>query len=262
MNLKRKLLIGSLTCLMTISNTCIVHAKEPNTGRNLEQRLLEVVEDMPNIPSNYKLIDWEDRGKKLIEFVFDHTATNFEENTEFSVKDNRKFSTIYRDDKYGGYMIPAFYGENRPIVDREIDGKIHNGEDDQESISVTSALISASLLGIDMNEELPEELKGNSTIENGYEINTYLDNELKYYWNEDGVITNVPNGSDSKLQNTDVSNAYGDFWYLLIANQNFFRLSELNPEWRPEEVKEIQRSIADKMVAMVDVLKKKKQRDW
>ena len=257
MNLKRKLLIGSLTCLMTISNTCIVHAKEPNTGRNLEQRLLEVVENMPNIPSNYKLIDWEDRGKKLIEFVFDHTATNFDENTEFSVKDNRKFSTIYRDDKYGGYMIPAFYGENRPIVDREIDGKIHDGEDDQESISVTSALISASLLGIDMNKELPEELKGNSTIENGYEINTYLDNELKYYWNEDGVITNVPNGSDSKLQNTNVSNAYGDFWYLLIANQNFFRLSELNPEWRPEEVKEIQRSIADKMVEMVDVLEQR-----
>ncbi len=257
MNLKRKLLIGSLTCLMTISNTCIVHAKEPNIGRNLEQRLLEVVEDMPNIPSNYKLIDWEDRGKKLIEFVFDHTATNFDENTEFSVKDNRKFSTIYRDDKYGGYMIPAFYGENRPIVDREIDGKIHDGEDDQESISVTSALISASLLGIDMNKELPEELKGKSTIENGYEINTYLDNELKYYWNKDGVITNVPNGSDSKLQNTNVSNAYGDFWYLLIANQNFFRLSELNPEWRPEEVKEIQRSIADKMVEMIDVLKQR-----
>lgn len=257
MNLKRKLLIGSLTCLMTISNTCIVHAKEPNIGRNLEQRLLEVVEDMPNIPSNYKLIDWEDRGKRLIEFVFDHTATNFDENTEFSVKDNRKFSTIYRDDKYGGYMIPAFYGENRPIVDREIDGKIHDGEDDQESISVTSALISASLLGIDMNKELPEELKGNSTIENGYEINTYLDNELKYYWNKDGVITNVPNGSDSKLQNTNVSNAYGDFWYLLIANQNFFRLSELNPEWRPEEVKEIQKSIADKMVEMIDVLKQR-----
>lgn len=257
MNLKRKLLIGSLTCLMTISNTCIVHAKEPNIGRNLEQRLLEVVEDMPNIPSNYKLIDWEDRGKKLTEFVFDHTATNFDENTEFSVKDNRKFSTIYRDDKYGGYMIPAFYGENRPIVDREIDGKIHDGEDDQESISVTSALISASLLGIDMNKELPEELKGKSTIENGYEINTYLDNELKYYWNKDGVITNVPNGSDSKLQNTNVSNAYGDFWYLLIANQNFFRLSELNPEWRPEEVKEIQRSIADKMVEMIDVLKQR-----
>ena len=259
MNLKRKLLIGSLTCLMTISNTCIVHAKEPNTGRNLEQRLLEVVEDMPNIPSNYKLIDWEDRGKKLIEFVFDHTATNFDENTEFSVKDNRKFSTIYRDDKYGGYMIPAFYGENRPIVDREIDGKIHDGEDDQESISVTSALISASLLGINMNTELPEELKGKSTIENDYEINTYLDNELKYYWNKDGVITNVPNGSDSKLQNTNVSNAYGDFWYLLIANQNFFRLSELNPEWRPEEVKKIQESIADKMIEMIDVLKQRSE---
>lgn len=257
MNIKKKLLMGSLSGLLAISNLCIVHAEDSASGRNLKQRSLEVVENMPNIPSNYKLLNWAERGKKLNDFVFDHTATNFNNKTEFSVKSDRKYSTIYRDDKYGGYMLPAFYGENRPIVSREINGKIHDGEDDQESISVTSALIAASLLGIDMNKELPKELKGKSTIKNSYEINTYLDNELKYYWTNDGVITNVPNGSDSKLQNTNVSNAYGDFWYLLIANQNFYRLSELNPDWRPEEVKKIQKSIADKMVEMVDVLKQR-----
>lgn len=252
----KKLLLGFLSCFMVLSQLNGVYASEI-TGRNLKQRSIATVEKMPNLPSNYKFIDWAKRGEELIDFVFDHTATNFDEKTEFSVKDDRKFSTIYRDDKYGGYMIPAFYGENRPIIDREINGKMHEGEDDQESISVTSALIAASLLGIDMNKELPDQLKGKSTIENGVSIETYLDNELKYYWDKDGVITNVPNGSDSKLQNTNVSNAYGDFWYLLIANQNFFRLSELNPEWQPDEVNKIQKSIANKMVDMVKVLKER-----
>ena len=257
-NILRKIAMCCLSLFMVLMNINVVNATNDLSGsHNLKQRLLEVVERMPNMPSNYKLINWADRGKKLNEFVFDHTATNFKEKTEFSVKKDRKFSTIYRDDKYGGYMIPAFYGENRPIIDREIDGKIHDGEDDQESISVTSALIAASLLGIDMNKELPEELRGKSSIDDSYEIKTYLDNELKYYWKKDGVITNVPNGSESKLQNTNVSNAYGDFWYLLIANQNFYRLADLNPKWKPEEVKKIQKSIANKMVEMVDVLKQR-----
>ena len=256
MKIGKKLLVLSLSCLMIMSQFNRVHASEELTGRNLKQRSLEVVENMPNISSHYKILDWAKRGKDLNDFVFDYTATNFDKKTEFSVKEGRTFSTIYRDDKYGGYMIPAFYGEDRPLRSTEK----HDGEDDQESISVTSALIVASLLGINMNKELPKELKGKTTIEGGYEINTYLDNALKYFWNGDkgNVFTNVPNGSESKLQNMEnVSNAYGDFWYLLIANQNFYRLAYLNPDWKPEEVLKLQETVADRMIDMVDVLKQK-----
>ena len=126
---------------MIMSQFNRVHASEELTGRNLKQRSLEVVENMPNISSHYKILDWAKRGKDLNDFVFDYTATNFDKKTEFSVKEGRTFSTIYRDDKYGGYMIPAFYGEDRPLRSTEK----HDGEDDQESISVTSALIVASL---------------------------------------------------------------------------------------------------------------------
>ena len=83
---------------------------------------------------------------------------------------------------------------------------------------------------------------------------------MKYFWNGDkgNVFTNVPNGSESKLQNMEnVSNAYGDFWYLLIANQNFYRLAYLNPDWKPEEVLKLQETVADRMIDMVDVLKQK-----
>ena len=58
MSIKKKLLMGSLSGLLAISNLCIVHAEDAASGRNLKQRSLEVVENMPNIPSNYKLLNW------------------------------------------------------------------------------------------------------------------------------------------------------------------------------------------------------------
>lgn len=153
--MKKKTLLGFLSCFMMLCQINVVHASEIE-GRNLKQQSISTIENMPNLPSHYKLIDWLQRGKDLHNFIFDYTATNFEKKTEFSVKDGRDYSTIYRDDKYGGYMIPAFYGEDRPITN----ANGHDGEDDQESIAIVSALIAASLMGIDMDVELPEQLKG------------------------------------------------------------------------------------------------------
>lgn len=252
MKMKKRVFLGFLSCFIILGQINIVHAKEVE-GRNLKQQSISTIENMPNLPSHYKLVNWLQRGKDLHNFIFDYTATNFDKKTEFSVKEGRDYSTIYRDDKYGGYMIPAFYGEDRPITN----ANGHDGEDDQESIAIVSALIAASLMGIDMDVELPEQLKGKNTIEDGYDINTYLDNALKYFWTGDkgNVFTNVPNGSQSRLQNMEhVSNAYGDFWYLLIANQNFFRLAYLNPEWRKDDILYLQETVADQMVKMVDIL--------
>lgn len=264
MKIMKKMLVVSLTSMMTLTSLSNVRAEtNSQSGRNLKQVNIENIERMPNLPSNYELIDWLARGKELNDFIFDYTATNFEEKTEFSVKDGRTFSTIYRDDRYGGYMIPAFYGENRPLVDKE-DGS-HYGADDQESISVTSALLAASLMGIDMNKELPDELKGKVSQDVkdkdpamlDFSIDTYLDNALKFFWTIDGtdIFTNVPNGSMSELQNMPGAyQAFDDFWYMLIANQNFYRLAEMNPNWRPELVKELQGKTADQMCEMVKIL--------
>lgn len=265
--MRKQKLVGKLTMvsllvifiLLLTTSSSIVYAED--VSQNLKQVSIKTIEDMPNQPSNYGLIDWLERGKSLNDFVFDYTATNFKDKTEFSIKEGRKFSTIYRDDRYGGYMIPAFYGENRLLVDKPENN--HYGPDDQESISVTSALLAASLMGIDMNIPLPEELKGKAIEEvkdkNSleYQTETYLDNALKFFWTKGGtnIFTNVPNGSMSELQNMPGAyQAFDDFWYMLIANQNFFRLAELNPEWRPELVRELQEKTADKLVAMIDVL--------
>ncbi len=208
---------------------------------------------MPDIPSGFKVIDWAERGRNLDNFLFDHSATDLTENTVESVSANRDYATIYKDDKYGGYMIPAFYGEDRPL----------NNADDQESIAVTSALIASSLLGIDKNVAIPDAICGGDENSYLYELLgedtelTYLDSALKFYWTKGkaNVFTNVPNGSESLLQNKEgVYQAFGDYWYMIIANQNFFRLAALNPDWRTEKIQEMQKNIADKMCGMVDVL--------
>ena len=255
----KKILSTICVTAIALSQVTMCYAEETRQGRNLKQQSIDTIEKMPNSPSNYKIIDWLKRGKELNDFIFDYTATDFSKKTEFSVKKGRTFSTIYRDDKYGGYMIPAFYGENRPLVNR-----VHDGEDDQESISVTSALIAASLMGIDMNKQLPQELKAQVSKDVvdevgklDFEYETYLDNALKFFWTVDGtnIFTNVPNGSMSELQNMPGAyQAFDDFWYMLIANQNFFRLAELNPDWRPELVLDLQKKVADKMCKMVENL--------
>lgn len=246
--------IVSILCAVSILTGQInyVHADETD-GRNLKQATISTIEKMPNVPSNFEVIDWKQRGIALDEFLFDYSATDLTNKTINSVNADRDYATIYKDDTYGGYMIPAFYGEDRPL----------NNANNQESIVVTSALISASLLGIDKNVTIPEAICGNGnntylkTLLGSDSDLTYLDSALKFYWTKEGanVFTNVPNGSDSLLQNMEgVYQAFGDYWYMLIANQNFFRLAALNPDWRPEKIKEIQKNVADKMCDMVDAL--------
>lgn len=250
---KRKQLVSVLCVAAILAGQINYVPAEETVGRKLKQASIQTIENMPNIPGDFKLIDWKERGIALDEFLFDYSATNLSENTINSVNADRDYATIYKDSTYGGYMMPAFYGENRPLINAN----------NQESIVVTSALIASSLLGIDKNVPIPEEICGNN--ENTYLKNllgknselTYLDSALKFYWTKENanVFTNVPNGSDSLLQNKPgVYQAFGDYWYMLIANQNFFRLAALNPDWRTEKIKEIQRNVANKMCDMVDAL--------
>lgn len=250
--------------LPNVPAPAIVHAATVDDAadhQNLVQRSVDTIDAMPDLPNNFKLVDWKARGKALIDFVFNPSATNFSEKTEISADPSRSFSTIYRDDRYGGYMLPAFYGEDRPLTDNVANN--HYGADDQESISVTSGLISASLMGMNMNQELPKELQGSvaGEVKDADALNikyeTYLDDALKFFWTKKGtnIFTNVPNGSMSTLQNMPGAyQAFDDFWYMLIANQNFFRLAYLNKDWRPDLIKDLQEKVADKMVKMVDAL--------
>ena len=174
--------------LPNVPAPAIVHAATVDDAadhQNLVQRSVDTIDAMPDLPNNFKLVDWKARGKALIDFVFNPSATNFSEKTEISVDPSRSFSTIYRDDRYGGYMLPAFYGEDRPLTDNVANN--HYGADDQESISVTSGLISASLMGMNVNQELPKELQGSvaGEVKDADALNikyeTYLDDALKFF---------------------------------------------------------------------------------
>ena len=245
--------VVSLVCAAALAASSFAFDTVNAKAERLKQQELDTITSMPDSPSGFKCIDWAERGRKLDGFLFDYSATDLTKNTVDSVSADRDYSTIYKDDKYGGYMIPAFYGEDRPL----------NNADDQESIAVTSALIASSLLGIDKNVPIPEGICGDQKDSYLYQLLgedtelTYLDSALKFYWTKENanVFTNVPNGSESLLQNKPgVYQAFGDYWYMIIANQNFFRLAALNPNWRTDKILEIQGNIADKMCNMVDVL--------
>lgn len=185
------------------------------TGRNLEQTDIAAISKMPQLPSQAKVIDWNSRGNALDKFLFDWN---------WQATPGRKFGTIFQDSKFGGFLMPSYYGETRSL----------NNLDGQESITVMGALLGGSLLGNKKDVQNPEGQTGE----------TYLDSTKKYFWTNGGVFTNFAN------QATGTS-AYNDLWYLLLANENFYRLSSLYPNWN---VNTYLSSVADKLCAMVDVL--------
>lgn len=165
-------MIKKLLCLLMIIGI-LVHTIVPiqayeNTGRNLEQASIDRIDAMPQIPPEFKIIDWKERGFALDDFLFDWNGT----------RDGRKFQHIYEDSQYGGFMMPAFYGETRPVDNLE----------KQESITLMGALLQGSLLGNRKDVPIPTEHGGDG-------VETYLDSALKFYWEEEGIFTNFPDGS-------------------------------------------------------------------
>ena len=73
---KKRWLLSILSFVMMFCQMTGVHAKELE-GRNLKQQSISTIENMPNLPSHYKLMNWLQRGKDLHNFIFDYTATNF-----------------------------------------------------------------------------------------------------------------------------------------------------------------------------------------
>lgn len=204
------ILVSSLTSFALPSQ-----AVSPAAGYNLKQTEIPAISSMPQLPAGAKIIDWKARGLALDSFLFDWNWQN---------TPGRKFTTIYDDPVYGGFAIPSFYGDTRPV----------DSPHKQEFITLMGALLAGSLLGVRKDVVNPY----------GEEGETYLDSAGKFFWSEDGVFTNFPDGSEDP-------SVYNDFWYLLLSNQNFFRLASLYPGW---DVRELQKSVADKMCGMVDVL--------
>ena len=216
-------MVMSICLLVSVLPSMTMQVRGEETLKTeVKQEEIATVEDMPNLPSNTKIIDWKTRGSALDAFLFD---------TNWQAAPGRKFQTLYEDTTYGGYLIPAFYGETRTV---EIPEK-------QEAIVWSGIMLQASLLGIDKDEDIKD---GES----------YLDSMLKFYWEGDKIFTNFPD------QSTDPT-VYKDFWYLLIANQNFYRLADQYPDWEPKAglaggltISQIQKQVADSLCEMVDVL--------
>jgi hypothetical protein len=200
------------------------HAAQPD-GRYFAQRTVAGVDAMPRLPGGIEIIDWKARAQALDRFLYDADRDTTSAGT---------FSTIADDNTYGGWMMPAFYGDIR--------GASSATAAQQESITILGSLFNSSIAGIDKDVPYPAGEPGE----------TYLDTAKKFFRPTGGVFTNFV-GSSAGIP---TQQPYNDFWYVMLSNLNFYRLASLYPDWveRDPQVQQYLASIAKRMCDMVDKL--------
>ncbi|SNT07592.1 Uncharacterised Sugar-binding Domain [Micrococcales bacterium KH10] len=204
--------------------TPVAHA-DPSEGHYLVQRTVSGIDSMPSLPDGINIIDWKERAHALDEFLY---------NADWQSTPGRKWATIVDDDTYGGWMMPAFYGDIRAAS--------ADTAHMQESITITGSLFNSSIAGIDKDVQYP----------GGEPGETYLDSAKKFFRPTGGVFTNFVGSSGG----IPTQQPYNDFWYVMLANLNFYRVASMYPDWvqRDPQVQEYLTSVADRMCDMIDNL--------
>jgi hypothetical protein len=180
------------------------------------------IEQMPNMPEPYLIIDW---SKKAM--AFDSLVYNFNSTEPFGPliwldSSRRNIDQV----TYGLYTV---IGDVRQGPNRN-NGEFH------EALTSLNALLSAGLMGID------------KTNQHGYNFvkmdQNYFNSSTK--WN---IVMNNTTPEVAKL-----GGGYGrDWWYDVYPNVLFYGVSALFPTVKNTEV--IQRSIAEKFFKADSVLK-------
>jgi len=109
------------------------------------------------MPSDYELIDYEQRALDFDSFVFDQSL------------EGSFLPLIWEDETYGGYGIGAYVGDYRYGIDGT-----------QEAVTYIAAMISATKLNIDKSNQ------------DGIDYVSYIDT---FYNDDEKIVTNNPNGS-------------------------------------------------------------------
>lgn len=190
-------------------------------GNKVEQVSIARVDSMPNMPSDYKMLDWEAKAKAFDSFAFDW-------NNKSSVG-----PLIWLDDNRRNIDQTTF-GLYTAVKDIR-QGKDANNGEFHESLNSLAALLGAGLVGID------------KTDQDGYNYVKMVQN----YFNKD-------NGWNIVMNNTTPSvgmlgGGYGrDWWYDVFPNALYYAVCDVFPN--VEGAEEIQRSIAEQFVKADSIL--------
>ncbi|QIK58382.1 hypothetical protein G7050_00430 [Dysgonomonas sp. HDW5A] len=215
---KTKYLLGLfvLAAFVSCSST-----KNESFGEKVAQVSIARVDSMPNMPSPYKILDWEAKSKSFDSFVFDW-------NNKSDVG-----NLIWLDDSRRNVDQTTF-GLYTAVKDVRQGKDVNNGEF-HESLNSLAALLGAGLVGID------------KTNQDGYNYVKMIQN----YFNTD-------NGWNIVMNNTTPSvgmlgGGYGrDWWYDVFPNALFYAVSDVFPN--VEGAEKIQRTVAEQFVKADSIL--------
>ena len=162
----------------------------------VEQASLKKVNEMPNHPTPYKMLDWNEKAKNFDEIIFNHQA------------DSHGEPLIWLDSA-GKNFPQTTFGLFTVISDVRQGPDVNNGEF-HEAINSLGALLSAGLVGID------------KTNQKNY---NYVKMVQNYF--------NCDNGWNIMMNNTSeeiamLGGGYGrDWWYDVFPNVLYYAVSDL-----------------------------------
>lgn len=214
--MKSKLLLISLIGLFAMS--C---SKTVSLGDPVQQTPINRVELMPNMPNNYKILDWRQKAKDFDKFVFDW-------NNKSEVG-----PLIWADDARRNVDQTTF-GLYTAVKDAR-QGKNNNNGEFHESLNSLAAILGAGLIGID------------KTNQDGYNYVKMVQN----YFNSDNGWNIVMNNTNPQV--AQLGGGYGrDWWYDVFPNALYYAVCDVFPD--VDGADEIQRSIAEQFVKADSVL--------
>lgn len=176
---------------------CLFYSCSFNGGE-IEQAELNKVNDMPNQPSPYKMLDWNEKARNFDKVIFNHNPGPKEKS--FIWLDNAKRN--FPQTTFGLYTV----------IDDVRQGSDKNKGEFHEAINSLGAILSAGLVGIDKTEQ------------NGF---NYVKMVQNYF--------NLDNGWNIIMNNTCPEVAmqgggYGrDWWYDVFPNVLYYAVSDLFP---------------------------------
>lgn len=210
-----------LIALVAASSLISCSKKEQSFGEAVTQKPIARVDSMPNMPSPYNILNWEEKAKAFDKFAFDWNNKS-EAGTIIWLDDSRR------------NLDQTTFGLYTAIKDIRQGKEANNGEF-HESLNSLAAILGAGLVGID------------KTNQDGYNYVKMVQN----YFNTDKHWNIVMNNTNPVVAMQ--GGGYGrDWWYDVFPNALYYAVCDVFPN--VEGAEQIQRTVAEQFVKADSVL--------
>ncbi|MBO1362891.1 hypothetical protein JHU38_03715 [Prevotella sp. A2931] len=191
------------------------------TTRPVKQVAISRIEQMPDMPSSYQMLNWYEKARKFDAYVFDWNNKG------------ELGPLIWEDDSCRNVKQKTF-GLYTTLGDIR-QGPLHHGGEFHESLNSLTAILGAGLVGID------------KTNQDGRNYVKMLQN----FFNSDNGWNIIMNNTNPQVAN--LGGGYGrDWWYDVLPNALYYAVCDVFPHVKGSE--SIMRSIAEQFAKADSVL--------